>query len=42
MKPSIHPIHFKLKTVLFIALLVVFACEDEQEKEPLSKPYIPI
>jgi len=30
----------KLKRFLFIALLVVFACEDKV-KEPLSKPYIP-
>jgi hypothetical protein len=30
----------KLKRLLFIALLVVFACKDK-EKEPVRKPYIP-
>jgi len=29
-----------MKRLLFIALLVVFACEEE-EKEPVRKPYIP-
>ena len=28
------------KRLLFIALLVGFACEDK-EKEPVRKPYIP-
>jgi len=29
-----------MKRLLFIALLIVFACEAKV-KEPLSKPYIP-